>query len=200
MTLFHLLVLFSPSLPLSPAHFLFSLCILFMALSPFLISPAPSLSLLCYLAFSSTPNFISLSLLQPFTLLHLPRAFYPSVSVCHPSLCLPVLPFLLAAVAGTPGVSGVSPRAQSEDDGGEKTSPVPGGGLQRGGSPQGPQVSVRAPQGLGREGGSNCHAADQGLYLSAEGQILKKKDRNTHTHTKLHQSFTNLFCPGHPTC
>lgn len=49
-----------------------------------------------------------------------------------------LLPLAPPAAAGTPGVSGVSPWAQFEDDCGEKTSPVAGGGLQWGGGAQGP--------------------------------------------------------------
>ena len=86
-----------------------------------------------------------------------PHALNSSVHLfalsCHLSVSFHFDPLIPVVVAGAPGVSGVSPWAQSEDDGGEKTSPVPGGGFQWGGSPQGPQVSVWAPQGSGWEGG-----------------------------------------------
>lgn len=59
---------------------------------------------------------------------------------------------LLPAAARTPGVPGVASRAQPEDDRGEKAGAVTGGRLQRGGGPEGLEVSVRASQSSGREG------------------------------------------------
>ena len=56
------------------------------------------------------------------------------------------------AAAGAPGVSGVPPRALPAHDGGEEAGGLAVGGLQRGGGTQGSQVTLRAPQGSGREG------------------------------------------------
>lgn len=46
--------------------------------------------------------------------------------------------FVFAAPVGALGVPGVSPRAQSEDDGSEETGSVSSWGLKRSGSPQSP--------------------------------------------------------------
>ena len=48
-------------------------------------------------------------------------------------------------------MSRVTARAFAADDRREATDGLTVGGLQRGGGAQGPQVLVRAPQGLGRE-------------------------------------------------
>lgn len=102
---------------------------------------------------SSLHTFIILSLFLPSHPCCIPF-FQTFLLLCHhltiPHHAAPVV------AAGTPGVSGFPAWAQSEDDSGEKTSPVACGGLQWGGSPQGPQVSIWASQGSRWEGRPNC--------------------------------------------
>lgn len=87
------------------------------------------------------------------------------------------IPHHAAAVvaAGTSGVSGVAAWAQSEDDSGEKTSPVACWGLQWGGSPQGPQVSIWASQGSRWEGGSKCLRSK--LVCNKSGLLMHKTSK-----------------------
>lgn len=47
---------------------------------------------------------------------------------------------------------GLPARALAPHDRGEEAGPVPGGRVQRGGSPQSTQVLIRAPQSSGRKG------------------------------------------------
>lgn len=109
-----------------------------------------------YLFLFSCPLFIPSLSFHCFYLLILAvfPFFQTFLLLCHhltiPHHAAPVV------AAGTPGVSGFPAWAQSEDDSGEKTSPVACGGLQWGGSPQGPQVSIWASQGSRWEGRPNC--------------------------------------------
>lgn len=69
----------------------------------------------------------------------------PSTAVsAHLHVCL--------AVAGAPGVPGVSTRTQFENDGGEETSAVSRRSLQRSGGPQSPEVTFWTPQSSRWEG------------------------------------------------
>lgn len=76
---------------------------------------------------------------------------FPDFLIPLPLLVNPLHP---AAAAGAPGVSGVPSRAQFENDCGKEASSIPCRGVQWGGSPQGSQIPVWAPQSFGWEGGS----------------------------------------------
>ena len=67
-----------------------------------------------------------------------------------------------AAAAEAPGVPGFPVCAVPPDDGGQAAGAVPSWHDQRSGGAQGAEISVRAPQGPGREGTS--HPAVLDLY------------------------------------
>lgn len=114
----------------------------------------------------SLPTFIILSL---WFFSSLPGP--PMSSFLKSPFFSPIPPHVAPVVAaGTPGVSGVSAWAQSEDDSGEATSPVPSWGLQWGGSPQGPQISIWASQGSGWEGRWKCWRSE---HMSNESGLQK---------------------------